>query len=391
MTVAAPSAPIAPTGRAAAERGALRILLALPGLHRVNRGAEVAFESIASELARRANCEVTLIGSGEPRQDRPYRFRHAGCTPRERFSGWPRVPMFRDAYAYEEATFAPRLWGSYRAEEFDVSVGCSFPFTNWVLRSRGGRRRPPHVYVTQNGDWPAQERRREYRWFSCDGLVCTNPEYYERNCGRWPSVLIPNGVDPAVFAPGSCDRAAFGLPDGVPVILMVSALIPSKRVLEGIAAAARVPGAVVVVAGDGPLRAQVNAEGSRLLPGRFRRVSVDRSQMPALYRAADVFLHMSIDEPSANAYMEALATGLPVVTHDRPVTRWTFERSATLVDTTDPEAVAAGLRAALAVSRASAVAEMRALVLRRFTWSAIAEQYEAFLRAVVRREARPGS
>ena len=39
-----------------------RVLFCLPGLHRVNRGAEVAFESIASELAREAAFEVTLLG-----------------------------------------------------------------------------------------------------------------------------------------------------------------------------------------------------------------------------------------------------------------------------------------------------------------------------------------
>ena len=42
----------------------LRVLFALPGLHRVVRGAEVAFESVAREIARTPGYGVTLVGSG---------------------------------------------------------------------------------------------------------------------------------------------------------------------------------------------------------------------------------------------------------------------------------------------------------------------------------------
>ena len=41
----------------------LRVAFILPGLHRVCRGAEVAFESVASELARLEGTEITLSGA----------------------------------------------------------------------------------------------------------------------------------------------------------------------------------------------------------------------------------------------------------------------------------------------------------------------------------------
>ena len=116
----------------------------------------------------------------------------------------------------------------------DVTVTCGYPYTNWVLRSPvPGRRRPAHVFVTQNGDWPARERGGEYRFSSCDGLVCTNPVFFERNRERWFSELIPNGIDPARFHPGPADRAALGLPGDRPIVVMVSALTESKRVARG--------------------------------------------------------------------------------------------------------------------------------------------------------------
>src|SRR5262245_49923389 len=136
----------------------MRILFALPGLHRYDRGAEIAFISIATELSK-AGDEVTLIGSGTNRAGAPYRFIHAESVRRELFEWAPSLPILRQECAYEEATFVPGLLWRYRPVEYDVTVTCSFPFTNWVLRRpvlRGAR--PPHVFVTQNGDWPAQAR-----------------------------------------------------------------------------------------------------------------------------------------------------------------------------------------------------------------------------------------
>ena len=43
----------------------MRVLIALPGLHRYNRGAEVALISIAGEIAKAGNA-VTLIGQDSP-------------------------------------------------------------------------------------------------------------------------------------------------------------------------------------------------------------------------------------------------------------------------------------------------------------------------------------
>src|SRR6185312_5361632 len=133
----------------------MRILFALPGLHRFDRGAEVALLSIATELAKRGG-SITLIGSGPVRPSVPYRYLTAHSVRRERFERLPKLPPFRSEYVFEEFTFVPGLWWKYKPLDYDVSVTCGYPFTNWLLRlPRLGGRRPPHVFVTQNGDWPA--------------------------------------------------------------------------------------------------------------------------------------------------------------------------------------------------------------------------------------------
>jgi glycosyltransferase involved in cell wall biosynthesis len=357
----------------------MRIAFLLPGIHNVNRGAEVAFESVASHIAGSGVDDVTVFGSGPDRPDQPYAYKRAPFVRREHFERAPMVPPFRTNYIYEELTWTAAAFPKYRPSQFDVTLTCSFPFvhwmtTRWPLRSSS---RPKHIFVTQNGDHPALTDRFEYRSFTCDGLVCTNPLYLERERERWPSTLIPNGIDPDRFRPGPSRRHQYDLPEDAPVVLMVSALVETKRVLEGMAAVAAIPDAYLIVAGDGPLRDEFDATGERLMPGRFRRLTVPSQEMPYLYRSADVLLHPALFESFGNIYIEAMAVGLPVVAHDSIVTRWIFGDEPGLVDTTDTATVTAAVAAVLSGDR-DELATRSAEAHRRFSWSTIAQQYRAF-------------
>ena len=73
----------------------MRIQFLLPGIHRVHRGAEVAFESVATEIAKLGLDDVTVVGSGPPKDNRPYRFQSCGLISRERFERFPKFPPIR--------------------------------------------------------------------------------------------------------------------------------------------------------------------------------------------------------------------------------------------------------------------------------------------------------
>jgi glycosyltransferase involved in cell wall biosynthesis len=361
----------------------MRIHFVLPGLHRVNRGAEVAFESVATEIAKLGLDEVTLIGSGQPIEGRPYRFRHSGLIPRERLERLPQFPPFRSEYIAEEASWVLNYLRRHRQGDADITLTCSYPFVNWLLtRWPPVSQRPPHVFVTQNGDWPAYSDQSEYKLFRCEGLICTNPLYFERNRERWPSALISNGINAERFRPGPATRARFDLPESGPLVLMVSALIDSKRVLEGMRAVAAIPDAQLVVAGDGPLRDQFDALGQQIMPGRFRRMTLPLADMPDLYRSADVMLHPTFHESFGNVYAEALAIGVPVVAHDYSVTRWIFgDDHPGLVDAADEAAVTAAVRHAISEGRSDASTRTEAAA-ERFSWANIARQYRDFLLSI---------
>ena len=86
----------------------MKLLFALPGFHRYDRGAEVALLSVASELAR-AEDEITVLGSGEPRPQAPYVYHSLPSIRREWFEAFPKFPPLRSETAWEDATFAANL------------------------------------------------------------------------------------------------------------------------------------------------------------------------------------------------------------------------------------------------------------------------------------------
>ena len=360
----------------------MKILFALPGLHRFDRGAEIAFISIANELARSGDA-VTLIGSGQERAETRYRFIQARSISRAFFQSFPSFPPLRNEYTYEELSFVPELLARYHPRDYDVTLTCSYPFTNWLLRRptlRGPR--PPHVFVTENGDWPATANNAEYRFFGCEGLICTNPDFYERNRTRWRCQLIPNGVDCERFKPGTSQRALFGLPENKLLVLIVSALIPSKRIHVGLEAASKISDTHLVIAGDGPLRHEIKTAAAKLMPNRLTLLSVPAEQMPLLYRSVDVFLHLSKAESFGNVFLEAMACGLPIVAHESSRLRWIVGDDQFLIDTDNIADVTAAIKSAInsPYERRNA-AKLRALS---FSWEKVGQMYSNFLRDVVR-------
>ncbi len=126
------------------------------------------------------------------------------------------------------------------------------------------------------------------------------------------------GVDLDRFAPR--DRAAAKAALGVsgPLVASVGALITRKGHDIVIDAVAALPGVRLMIAGEGPERPKLVGQIARL--GLGDRVtllgSVAHGELPGLLAAADVMALASSSEGLANAWVEALASGTPVVIPD---------------------------------------------------------------------------
>jgi glycosyltransferase involved in cell wall biosynthesis len=79
-----------------------------------------------------------------------------------------------------------------------------------------------------------------------------------------------------------------------------------------------------------------------------------------------------------------MATGLPIVAHDREVTRWIVGDNATLVDSTQPSELVKGLHQALdEANQQATVSDKLDFVNRRFSWSSISHEYYKFIKQVL--------
>ena len=125
----------------------------------------------------------------------------------------------------------------------------------------------------------------------------------------------------------------------------------------------------------------VDELAARLLPGRFTRLNLTPDRMPSLYQSADVFLHLSKQEWFGNVFVEAMACGLPIVTHNSSRLRWIVGESEFLLDTDDPAAVARHI--GLACRSPASERQARAQRAASFSWSKIGGYYREFLTEVV--------
>ena len=183
--------------------------------------------------------------------------------------------------------------------------------------------------------------------------------------------IIPNGVDLSHFTPEG-EKIDFGLSG--PIILCVASLKRQshKRVELAMQAVSRLSSGSLLLCGDGLDREYFQNLGEELLgKQRFAVRSFSYDQMPQVYRSADIFTLPSIDEPFGLAYIEAMASGVPVVATDDAMRRYIIGNAGIVCDVTNPDIYAQALKNTLErdwkiLSRENAM---------RFSWEAIASMY----------------
>ncbi len=131
-------------------------------------------------------------------------------------------------------------------------------------------------------------------------------------------VIHRTGLDADLFRPYDrrmC-RDSLGLPRDRPILAAVGALIPRKGQGIAIEALALLPGAILLLVGTGADEAALRARAERLgVSERTRFLGpVPHSELPLVLNAADIFVLPTASEGLANAWVEALACGTPVVT-----------------------------------------------------------------------------
>ena len=169
-----------------------------------------------------------------------------------------------------------------------------------------------------------------------------------------------------------------------PVVLCVGALIPRKGQELLVQALPRLPGVTLLFVGQGQYRRALEKQAEDL--GVDRRIgflgSVPHDRLPRIYAAADVMALPSSSEGLANAWVESLACGTPIVISDVGGARELLDRpeAGQIVDR-DPEAIAAAIGTILYNPPEREAVRDTAL---RFTWAANGDTLLHHLRGIAR-------
>lgn len=188
-------------------------------------------------------------------------------------------------------------------------------------------------------------------------------------------VVVPDGVAPPPPGPPV---------DGPrPLYGAVGALVDHKGHHVLVDAMVGVPGGLVI-AGEGPNRAALEARITRLgLGGRVRLLGV-LSSPAGLYASVDALVHPSLEEGLGQVVIEAMAAGCRLVATTAGGIPETVGAAAELVPPGDPEALAGAMRRVLARPRGEGIARAEGYTVARMVAGTVAA-YERFLGGSVSR------
>lgn len=266
----------------------LRVLQAMAG--QPHGGAEAFFERLVVALNRAGLAQSIVI-----RRDagRTARLRDAGLDPLELRFGGALDFITKPALAREIRSFRPHI------------------VLSWMSRATS--------FVPAKGDFVRVARLGGYYdlkyYRHCNHLIGNTRDivtYVRRRGWRAERAqYIPNFVDEVSAAP--VDRASLDTPATATVLLALGRLHPNKGFDVLIDALARLPDAVLWLAGEGELRGALRAQADRLGVAARVRFLGWREDVAALLASADMLICPSRHEPLGNVILEGWAQGRPVV------------------------------------------------------------------------------
>jgi glycosyltransferase involved in cell wall biosynthesis len=266
-----------------------------------------------------------------------------------------------------------------------------FP-TGWLCYRTAGRL--PYVISLRGSDVPGRHARLqlEYKllgpfvfkpvWSRATALVACSEGLKARALRLMPSAqidVIPNGVDLKRFHPADPRHDANS---GMVRLLTVGRLTATKRLPLLIDTVDHLSKngcdvSLTIVGGgalEAELRQRLEQKGLRdrvTLAGR-----ADGGEMPEVYRAHDIFVSATEQEGMSNAMLEAMASGLPIVTTRCEGVDELITDNGLVVDDAEPGSMTRAVRS-LAEDQAGLAAMSQAARTRAegFTWRSVADRY----------------
>lgn len=342
------------------------------------RGGEVFVHEVAGRLA--AHQDVTVFQAG-PKQKAAYDTEVIGNYKRNKlFSSLPTTHpirrLFLDTQRLKELFFTlqtlPKLIKSRPDVIISINSGWQALICSIYSRVAGAKL----VIIGHSG--PGWDDRWNLLMKPHLFIALTKHQSnWAKKATIWKQAFaqIPDGVDLTKFTHAG---KKFHTNLKKPIILMIAASSPDKRVEQGIRAVASLPTGSLLLIGTGPLDERVNKLGYELLGGkRFFHTTVSREDVPNYYRSANIFtLCSKSSEAFGIVYLEAMASGLACVATDDESRREIVGNAGVFVKDPDNEKeYSEAIKKALAKDWGSIPREQA----QKYSWDEVAHQYEKIL------------
>lgn len=231
-------------------------------------------------------------------------------------------PLGKSLYKPSSWRARARLARHLQHENIEIAQAFDF-YTNLTLIPAAYWARTPVIIAGQRqlGDLltPAQFKIQLLAFRLADAVVCNSKaaagRLHAAGLSRAKLVVIPNGMPPEVFAP---IEPAYPRSGGAFRVGMVARMnSPSKNhngLLRSVALLRKqIPQVELLLAGDGPLRSELEQQARGLGLSEAVRFLGDRRDIPAIMASLDVSVLPSLSESLSNSIIESMAQAVPVV------------------------------------------------------------------------------
>ncbi|MCK6424626.1 MAG: glycosyltransferase family 1 protein [Burkholderiaceae bacterium] len=319
----------APTVPTPAAPPALRIAYVTETWPPEVNGVSLSAARFVQGLVQRGH-RVTLLRPHQGQRERAALAQHDPAIHLEVCAGSP-LPLYPDLrMGWARPARLQQLWRHRRPDL--VHVATEGPL-GWAAVQAAHRLGLP---VTSDFRTNFHAYSRHYRFGWSQGLVLAWLRAFHRRCdltlvptealrrelagqGFERLDVVARGVDTARFHPecrSEALRACWGVAPQDPVLLCVGRLAPEKNLLTLVQACealqARHPRARLLLVGDGPQRAALQAR----CPNAIFAGPRHGDDLAAHYASADLFAFPSLTETYGNVTPEALASGLALLAYD---------------------------------------------------------------------------
>jgi len=390
----------------------MKIAIASSGLGHISRGIETWALDTANALHRKG-IDVTLFSAGEVESEAP--LKTLSCIRRRSTPSNLIIkvaPPFtwrwglKSGYALEQRSFWKHLKKELNKGNFDIlhiqdpliadlcrKARARGKTTTKEILAHGTEESPLFLskfdYLQHLAPWHLEE--------TVNILQAGKPTEDDATSSFPFWTAMPNFVDTTQYRPAQDTtekmalREKFGIPADAFVIGTAAAIKKDhKRIdylIREFAAFANhqkshkqngtyPPPALVIAGSHQPDTKELQKLATELCPKQIVfKINHPHAQMPELLRCLDAFVLTSLFEMMPIALLEAIATGVPVITHNHPVLKWMGDSGGIQIDMAQKENLAKTLTNQTIQNLQTLGKQARNHALKNFSEDAVIQQY----------------